>query len=200
MSASVCRAEVERRKLAVAPVKSTQRGVVAAVRITGPMNGVRIITPPSTTKFGVLDCRLALAIDDLTKALETARVAKIAVDNLYRPGAKLPGKRKSSQHAFGLALDVSSFELDDGRVLAPGAWGAAIGEIACGPEAVMASPTAEAIELRNLVCSIGRAGLFHTVLTLDPELRRSACIPLSFRHQVRHPATVRSMIANSLNR
>ncbi len=165
LSASRCRAEVAKRDLPVAPVKSSQRGVVAALRITGPMNGVNIVTPPSSTKFGVLDCRLALVIDDLTKTLEAAGVVRVSIDNLYRPGAKLPGKKKSSQHALGLAVDVNTFELGDGRVLATSAWGATIGETPCGPDAVMASPNADAVDLRNLVCAIGRAGLFHTVLT-----------------------------------
>ncbi len=165
LSSADCRAEVKRRDLAVAPVKSAQRGVAAGVRITGPMNGVRVVTPPASTKFGVLDCRMALVVDDLTKLLAGAGVVRVSIDNIYRPSAKLPGRKKSSQHAHGLALDVTAFEIAGGRVLSSAAWGASIGDVPCGPEAVMASPTPESVQVRNLVCAIGRAGLFHTMLT-----------------------------------
>jgi hypothetical protein len=165
LSAKACKAELAKRKLPVAPSKSAQRGVTTAERIEGDMNDVHLVLPPDSTKFGVLDCRLALVIDDLTKAVHQAGVARITIDNTYRPNAKLPGKSKRSQHAFGLAIDVTSFTMTDGRVLSTAGWGATIGEVPCGPNAVMASPTKESIEVRNLVCSIARAGFFNTVLS-----------------------------------
>jgi hypothetical protein len=164
-AASRCKAEVKRRELPVAPIKSAQRGVVTGMRLTGAMNGVRLVAPPSSTKFGVLDCRMALVLDDLTKALREAGVVRVSIDNIYRPNAKLPGRKKSSQHAHGLAIDVTAFELSDGRVLSTSMWGASIGEVPCGPDAAMASPTADAVTVRNLVCAIGRAGFFHSMLT-----------------------------------
>lgn len=165
LSASQCKAEVKRRELAVAPVKSPQRGVSGALKVTGVLNGVRVIVPPDSTKFGVLDCRLALVLDDLTKTLAKSNVVSMRIDNFYRPGAKLPGRKKDSQHAHGLAMDIVSFELADGRELAVTDWGAKIGEVPCGPDAVAALPSAESVDLRNLVCAIGRAGLFNTMLT-----------------------------------
>jgi hypothetical protein len=165
MGQAACKAEVKRRDLPVIPLKTAQKGVSGGMRIDGSMNGVKIVAPPSSTKFGILDCRLALVIDDLTKALHERGVVRIAIDNMYRPHAKLPGRRKASQHAFGLAIDVNSFELDDGRVLSTADWGASIGDIPCGPDAVMASPTAAGIEVRNLVCAVARSGLFNTLLS-----------------------------------
>jgi hypothetical protein len=165
MSASQCKAEVKRRQLAVAPVKSPQRGVSGALRVSGAFNGVRVVVPPDSTKFGVLDCRLALVLDDLTKVLAKSGVTSIRIDNFYRPGAKLAGRKKDSQHAHGLAMDVVSFDLADGRKLAVTDWGARIGEVPCGPEAVAALPTRESVEVRNLVCAVGRAGLFNTMLS-----------------------------------
>ncbi len=162
---SACKAEVKRRELPVAAVKSAQRGVALGMRITGAMNGVRLTVPPDSTKFGVLDCRLALVLDDFTKVLAGRGVVGMTIDNFYRPGAKLAGKKKDSQHAHALAIDIVSFDLADGRRLGTSGWGAAIGEVPCGPDAVMAASTAESVEARNLVCAIGRAGLFHTLLT-----------------------------------
>ncbi|NUO54123.1 MAG: hypothetical protein HOV80_35195 [Polyangiaceae bacterium] len=165
MSQGACKAEVKKRDLPVIPLKTAQRGVSGGLRIDGSMNGVKIVAPPSSTKFGILDCRLALVIDDFTKALHESGVVRLTIDNMYRPHAKLPGRRKASQHAFGLAIDITSFQLEDGRVLSTADWGASIGEVPCGPDAVMASPTAAGIDVRNLVCSVARAGLFNTMLS-----------------------------------
>jgi hypothetical protein len=162
---AACKAEVKKRDLPVIPLKSAQRGVAGGLRIAGPMNGVKIAAPPASTKFGILDCRLALVIDDLTKTLREHGVVRLSIDNMYRPLAKLPGRRKASQHAHGLAIDITGFELEDGRVLSTQAWGASIGETPCGPDAVMASPTAASVDVRNLVCAVARAGLFNTLLS-----------------------------------
>jgi hypothetical protein len=165
MGQAACKAEVKRRDLPIIPLKTAQKGVSGGMRIDGSMNGVKIVAPPSSTKFGILDCRLALVIDDLTKHLHERGVVRMSIDNMYRPHAKLPGRRKASQHAFGLAIDINGFELADGRVLTTADWGASIGEVPCGADAVMASPTAASIEIRNLVCSVARSGLFNTMLS-----------------------------------
>jgi hypothetical protein len=162
-SSEHCRKEVQRRGLPVVRVKSAAKGIADSVRLTGPMHDVTIVVPQG--KHGLLDCRLALALDDLTAALSELGVKKIVVDNFYRPGAKLPGQKKPSQHAHGLAIDLNTLELRDGRVLSTADWGASIGEIPCGPDAVMAEPTAARVDVRNLMCEVGRRRLFHTVLT-----------------------------------
>jgi hypothetical protein len=90
----------------------------------------------------------------------------VHVDNLYRPRAHLPGKRKPSQHGYGLAADIFGFTLADGRKLVVERdFHGAIGSPACGPNAMLSDPTSEAIELRNIVCAIARAHLFHDILT-----------------------------------
>lgn len=160
-----CRDEVKRRQLAFAPVKTATKNVSGAMRVTGKINGIQVSTPPSNTKWGILDCRMALLLDDLTKELADRDVVAISIDNIYRPGAHLPGKKKASQHAFGLALDITRLKMADGSVIAPETWGASIGETPCGPEATMASPTPGAVATRNMICEIGRKGFFHTILT-----------------------------------
>jgi hypothetical protein len=162
-SSEHCRKEVQRRALPVARVKSAAKGISDSVRITGPMHDVTIVVPEG--KHGVLDCRLALALDDFAATLSELGVKKVVIDNFYRPGAKLPGQKKASQHAHGLAIDLNTLELRDGRVLSTADWGATIGEIPCGPEAVMAEPTPARVDVRNLMCEVGRRRLFHTVLT-----------------------------------
>ncbi len=159
-----CTKEVSRRNLAVAANAKATRGVAAPMRITGPLHGVRFVTPSSPN--GVLDCRLALALDDLSETLAKLGVATVRIDNFYREGAHLPGKKKKSQHASALAADITSIELADGRALTPeDDWHAPIGSTSCGPDAVMNDPTPETITLRNLVCQVAREGLFHHLLT-----------------------------------
>ena len=166
LDARACRAEVERRRLPVAPDGEARPGVDAPVRVAGPMNGVAIAVPPPSSKHGVLDCRVALLLDDWTRALAAEGIAKLVVDNAYRPGAKLPGnKRKPSQHALGLALDVTRFETREGVRLAVDDWGAAIGEMPCGPGAILRDPSRTRVAVRNLVCATARSGYFQTLLT-----------------------------------
>ncbi len=93
LDARGCRAEIERRALPVRPEASAQAGVLAPVRVEGAMNGVALRAPGPGSKHGVLDCRLALLLDDWTKALREVGVTGVVIDNAYRPGARLPGKK-----------------------------------------------------------------------------------------------------------
>jgi hypothetical protein len=102
----------------------------------------------------------------MAKALAPLGVVEVRVDNMYRPSARLARRGKRSQHAYGLAIDVLSFVLDDGRVLdVERDWHAPVGSSICGPDAVMEEPTDEAIRLRTIVCALAREGIFHHMLT-----------------------------------
>ncbi|MBW2455017.1 MAG: extensin family protein [Deltaproteobacteria bacterium] len=141
-------------------------GVATPLLITGPIHGLRFVAPPASTPYGVLDCRLVLTLERLAQLLAEHDVIAMYVDNYHRPKAHLPGRRKKSQHAYGLAADITAFRLADGRrLVVERDWHAAIGDPVCGPEAVMTEPNEDAIALRNLVCAVARAGLFHHLLT-----------------------------------
>lgn len=113
-----------------------------------------------------MDCRLALALGELAKVVAEYDVAAVRIDNSYRPRAHLPGSRRPSQHNYGLAADIMGFVLTDGRTLdIKQEWPAALGAPACGPDAKLGSDRAEVRELRNIVCAIARARLFHHMLT-----------------------------------
>jgi hypothetical protein len=88
---------------------------------------------------------------------------------MYRPRARLPGRRKKSQHAYGLAIDIYGFTLKDGTALViERDFAGAIGGVPCGPEANVAPDApAATVSLRNLTCSIARARLFNHLLTPD---------------------------------
>jgi len=166
LSPGQCRRELSERKLAVKRRKGGARGVVTPLRISGPIHGVRFVAPGPPTAFGVLDCRFALVLDDFARTLAELDVAQVWLDNIYRRRAKLPGRRKRSQHAYGLAADITALKLKDGRTLKlPDDWHAAIGATVCGPEAEMTDPSDDTVMLRNIVCEIARRGIFHHMLT-----------------------------------
>jgi hypothetical protein len=171
LSVAQCRRELTRRKLALKRQGSGSRGIAEEYRVSGPIGEVTFVTPRAPSPYGLLDCRAGLALDDLAPVLVRHGVKRVRIDNLYRPGAKLPGSRKKSQHSYGLAIDLMEFTLEDGTVLSVEAdWGSGVGSTACGADAKIENPTPRSVTLRNLACDIVRAQIFHHVLTPGHDL------------------------------
>ena len=111
-------------------------------------------------------------LDELSRELlAPLGVIALRVNNIYRPGSKLPPKTeraapRQSQHAQGLALDIVAFELSDGRVLdVERDWRGALGTPVCGPESTVTGDDVSGVALRNVVCAIARAGYCNHLLT-----------------------------------
>ena len=166
LSTAQCWTELARRKLpGVTRFKGAKAGVAAPVRLTGTINGVRFMTPGAKSPYGVLDCRLALSLSDLAEVLRRHDVVEVRVDNMYRPRAHLPGKKKPSQHSYGLAIDMTRFKLTDGsELIIERDFEGAIGEPVCGAEA-RSELSKPAGQLRDLICDVARSELFHHILT-----------------------------------
>jgi hypothetical protein len=159
-----CREELKRLGLPVERVRRPTPGVATPVRIVGKFHGVQFSAPGGKTPYGVLDCRMALAINDFAALLVRFDVVKVRIDNIYRRGAHLPRSRKRSQHAYGLALDITEFELSSGiRLKVAADFDGRIGAVTCGPESLPRS--GNAATLSNIVCAVARAGIFHDLLT-----------------------------------
>jgi hypothetical protein len=167
LSGSTCWAEVTRRKLGVTRFRGAALGVATPVRVTGPIAGVRFVTPGAKSPYGILDCRLALALSELAPLLQRYDVVEVRVDNMYRPRAHLPGKKKPSQHSYGLAIDLTRLKRADGsELVVERDFQGAIGEPVCGEGARARSELAsDAVVLRDLICEVARSGLFHHILT-----------------------------------
>jgi Extensin-like protein C-terminus len=167
LSGSQCLAEVARRKLGVTRFRGAAVGVATPVRVTGPIGGVRFVTPGGKSPYGILDCRLALALSELAPLLKRYEVTEARVDNMYRPHAHLPGKKKPSQHSFGLAADLTRLKRADGtELVVERDFQGAIGEPVCGDGARARSElSSDASALRDLICEVARSGLFHHILT-----------------------------------
>ncbi len=165
-----CEAELARRGAAFAPVDKA-RGVLAPIRLTGPLRGVSFhsVLPASRradSPFEILDCRLALALDDFAVILAKHAVVEVVHLSMYRPPPKLwPEGRASGQHGGGLAIDAGQFRKADGSVLdVDHDFAGAIGATTCGPRAVQPSTVASA-ELRSIVCEAAEAHLFNVELS-----------------------------------
>jgi Extensin-like protein C-terminus len=165
LTSGQCWAEASRRKLPVKRVGGAASGVATPVRLSGPLAGVRFVAPGGKSPYGILDCRLALALADLAPVLKRYDVVEARIDNMYRPHAHLPGKKKPSQHSYGLAADMTRLKRADGsELVVERDFDGAIGEPVCGAEA-RAELGSEGAALRSLICDVARSGLFHHILT-----------------------------------
>lgn len=166
LNPGACRKELRDRKLPVIAEKKAVRGIANAVRVQGDFNGVRVISAPAPSPFGLLDCRLALALDDTTKILRGHGITQIYIGSMYRAGARIAHRGHKSQHSYGLAMDILSLRHEDGRLLkVERDWHAGIGDVSCGPDAVVHDENPSSVLLRNVVCDIARAHIFHHMLT-----------------------------------
>jgi len=166
LSPAQCRRALRERKIPVTPLKRAVKGIATPVRLGKPLHGIRFVTPGPKSKYGILDCRLVLALDEFAKILARHGVVAARIDNFYRPRSRLPGRAKPSQHSYGLAADVVGFVLADGRSLdLERDWHDGPNTSACGPQSRPVEPTEETILLRNLACEVAREGIFHRILT-----------------------------------
>jgi hypothetical protein len=138
------------------------------MRLAAPLRGVSIMMA-GTNKIGtsspqdILDCRLALALDDFAGVLSPRGIVRVDHMSLYRSGAKVAGKGTPSQHAYGFAIDIGSLRRADGQVFSVQRdWATQRGSSPCpGPAFEPGAPAA----LRDVVCSALREGAFNTYIT-----------------------------------
>jgi hypothetical protein len=171
LAPEACLEELAARGVPFAP--ETARGVAGPVRLMGPVHGVTFIAGDAdevdrlSSPLELLDCRLALALDDLAALLEERGIVEVRHYSMYRPpGRRHPDEQDAAQHAGGLALDAARFVDADGQVLDVlrdyhGRHDAPV----CGPGAGPRPATPEATRLRDLLCAAVAARLFNVVLT-----------------------------------
>jgi hypothetical protein len=173
MSSEACLREIATRGLAVSSVEGTHRGLVTPVRITGPLGKVTFRTQfvgedggPSV--YSLLDCRLALALDDFARYLSELDVVEALYSSAYRPPPEAaPEHERELRHAGGLAVDVHRFKRSDGVWLdVEKDFHGRIGARVCGAHAIAPLPkTPAAVTLRSIVCGANERRLFQSVLT-----------------------------------
>lgn len=162
-----CEAELRRRHIAFERVGEA-RGVIAPLRLRGPLSGVtfRSNLPASqsrTSPYDIYDCRLVLALDDFARVLAKHDVVEVVHLSVYRPvSSKVPLKGGAGRrHGGALAIDAALFKTKDGRTLSVERdFHGRIGARPC-------PAPASASELRKIACEANDARLFNVLLTPD---------------------------------
>lgn len=167
-----CLDELGRRGLPVVVGEPTD-GVLAPVRLRGPLHGVAIHTAAGPkvrerSSHEVFDCRLVLALDDFAALVAEHGVTEIIHSGAFRSKAELGCTRRywGLQHCGALAVDVQSFRHADGTQLeVVRDFHGRIGLGTCAPEVAPAPLTHGAEELWSIVCGAAERALFHVMLT-----------------------------------
>ncbi len=148
------------------------RGVAQPLRVEGPLHGVTFHSgiaeaERATSLYEIIDCRLALALDDFARQLAEHDVIEVVHLSIYRPPSPR-APRSTSPHAHALAIDAASFVKRDGTTLiVERDFHGRIGAPTCGGAAGPSPATPEALELRKIVCDAAGARLFNVALTPD---------------------------------
>lgn len=168
---ATCEAELHRRQIPFAVVAQA-RGVLAPVRLTGALHGVTYhSTLPAaqraTSPWEIVDCRLALALDDFSAILARHDVVEVIHFSVYRPpNANFTALGR--QHDGALAIDAGWFKRKDGSTLqVERDFHGHIGAGTCGPGTGPNPVTPEATALRAIACEAADAHLFNVELTPD---------------------------------
>jgi hypothetical protein len=168
-----CEAELGRRAIPWVPAGES-RGVLAPLRLTGPVGGVAYhsgLSPKqrATSPNEVFDCRLILALDDFSAILRRHDVVEVIHMSGWRPPPRSwPAGKLGTRHDGALALDAGWFVKKDGtRLDVEKDFHGRIGSKTCGPGTGPWPATPEAIELRNIACEAAEAHLFQVELTPD---------------------------------
>lgn len=170
LSKEACEAEATARGIPF--TSEPTRGVMAGVRLTGPIKGVTFKTRLSEdqrrdTPWEIADCRLVLALDDFADVLAAHDIVEVRHYSMHREAPKSwpPGKI-GSQHHGGMAIDAAIFVTRDGTKLdVLKDWHGRIGAATCGPKARPRTPTDHALALRAILCETAAKRIFNVILT-----------------------------------
>jgi hypothetical protein len=154
-----CEAELRSRHIDFARAEDTP-GVRAPVRLKGPLHGVSIHSalPPAArwrSHADLIDCRLALSLDDFAAAIEKRGIVEVLTLAAYRTRAEggCTAKYDGEQHCAALAVDVGSFKRRDGTVLnVERDFHGSIGTLTCRNDAHPTPETPAAKELWGIAC------------------------------------------------
>lgn len=167
MDRESCESELGHRRIAFTRVPEA-RGVVAPLRLNGPLSGVtfRSSLPSAKSRVSphdIYDCRLVLALDDFARVLAKHDIVEVVHLSVYRPvPSKVPLKNGAGRrHGGALAIDAAVFRTKSGRTLSVER--DFHGRIGARPCPAPASGS----ELRKIACEANDARLFNVLLTPD---------------------------------
>lgn len=169
MTQDECEAELTTRGIPFH--RETAKGVLAPVRLDGPLHGVTFRTNEkaeqrATTIWEIADCRLVLALDDFSQILAAHDIVEVRHYSMYRKAPdRWPADKIGTRHTGGLALDAARFIKSDGSTLdVLDDFKGRRHRKVCGKEAPKGK-TEAARELREIVCAALDVGMFSVILT-----------------------------------
>lgn len=156
------------KKLKVPHVAAPGAAKIAQpVIVTGPIDDVHFDTgrpyDQRTVAAGdAIDCRLAVSLVDLAKAVKKHGVTHVVVKSFHRPNQPILDVNAPLRHRIGFAIDISGFKLKSGKLLSvQHDFHGKIGQATCGKTAGKPAPdTAEARLLWQTFCDIVQTEAF----------------------------------------
>lgn len=184
MDSDACLGALDERQIAYERA-SAGALVDAPVVLTGPLHGVSFKHVHPRASGAVLDCRLALALDDFAELLVQHHIVEVGFVAAFRPDAS--GRAKPGQrHPAGLAMDIQWFRRDDGqRLVVLDDYEGRVGAKTCGARAQ--APAAEnerGRSIRKLVCDAANARMFHLLLTPNYDTEHHDHVHVEVRRDV----------------
>jgi hypothetical protein len=165
-----CEAELGSRQIDF--IRETADGVLAPVRLTGPLHGVVFRSDAAdrvrrTSPHEIVDCRLVLALDDFTEILRSHGIVEVRHYSMYRPPkSRAATDQPGARHEGALAIDAGRFIDATGAVLDVSRdFHGAIGSRTCGDGAGPRPATDAALTLRAILCEAAERRLFNVMLT-----------------------------------
>ncbi|PKN17871.1 MAG: hypothetical protein CVU65_18275 [Deltaproteobacteria bacterium HGW-Deltaproteobacteria-22] len=163
LTGTACIRDLVRRGIDVkaAPGK---RGVETPVHVFGKIGGVEWYYAWDPKGAMNIDCKFVYSLLRFAPILAANNVKRVTYTSTYRPAE---GRRIISQHGHGLAVDVRSVTLNDGRELVVlRDWRKAYGT---KDNCVGKPSTPEAKILRTIICQAEKADIFRLMLTPDSD-------------------------------
>ncbi|MFO0587463.1 MAG: extensin family protein [Polyangiaceae bacterium] len=176
MGKAACLRELGARKIPFSKVEKAP-GVIVPVRLTGPVAGVTYRTDApdferAQSPAEVFDCRLVLALADLSKLLVARGIDEVRIASAWRPSKRARPGKQGNRHAGGLAVDLMRF----GKKPLPGEatrrwisiasdFHGRIGDRVCAAPSRPLSASAK--ELRTIACEAHARKIFTSILTPD---------------------------------
>jgi hypothetical protein len=168
------------------------RGVRTPIRLRGDLRAVQFVArirpeARGRTTEEVVDCRLALALDDLAGIARAHGVTEVRYFSAFRPNFETSSERGAARHAGALAFDLERLDRPaelGGPLDVRAAWTAARDEPPCAPT-IRTSRSERERALRAFFCAIDDARLFNVMLTPNYDADHDNHLHLELRRGVR---------------
>lgn len=161
LDAKTCLKELGERGIAFSAAEASS-AIDTPVLLDAPLHGVTFEFARDARRRDVLDCRLLLALDDLSKVAAERGIEVVRYNSIHRRGW---ARGRVQGHRGGVAIDIVELVRWDGAVLnvRRDFAGDGIGSETCGENAKPPKP-GKASDLRSFLCALDRTRSFNLLL------------------------------------